>query len=387
MVKKTRKDTLRSAFLWLHRWLGLVSGIVIVVVALTGTLYVFEEEGRDLFQRKYFYVTPAATPRKPLQEISAVVKQQFPKETITQIRFREKADAAIVYHTKSEKAISVNPYTLQVVGTRNLKHDFFNTVLDIHLHLLMGKFGEQVVKWNVLIFFIMCISGLIIWWPRQKRFLKQAVTIKFKTKNRKRLNWDLHSVLGFYALFVLLIISFTGMFWVFDSVKSAVSKITGAPVTKNEKTVSTFVKGGSQYTVEAAYYAATEMEPGASQVFISSNPGDSLAPVRVLFRYPYTIVRKQNTFFFDKYSGQLLKADLFKNYTAYDNVSRSNYDFHTGRIRVLGIGSKIVYFLAGLFATSLPITGFLVWWGRRKKKPVTRNYKRPAGLKLALANE
>lgn len=385
MAKQTTKNKLRPAFLWVHRWLGLISGIVVFVVALTGTLYVFEEEGRDIFQHKYFYVTPSAGPKKPLQEISAAVKKVYPKETITQIRFREQADAATVYHTKSEKAISVNPYTLQIVGVRNLKHDFFSTVLDIHLHLLMGKTGAQIVKWNVLIFFIMCITGLIIWWPKQKRFFKQAVSIKFKAKSWKRVNWDLHSVLGFYALFVLLIISFTGMFWVFDSVKSLVSTITGSPITKNEKTVSTFIKNSSEYPVEAAYYTASAMEPGAAQVFITNNPGDSLAPIRVLFRYPYAIVRKQNTLFFDKYTGKLLRADLFRNYTAYDNVSRSNYDFHTGRIRVLGIGSKIIYFLSGLFAASLPVTGFLIWWGRRKKKPAANlqrgkkiNIKEPA---------
>ncbi|MBN8855163.1 MAG: hypothetical protein BGO55_24850 [Sphingobacteriales bacterium 50-39] len=84
-------------------------------------------------------------------------------------------------------------------------------------------------------------------------------------------------------------------------------------------------------------------------------------------RYPYTLVRKQNTLFLSPYNGRLLKADLYTNYNAYDKVARSNYDFHTGRIRALGIGSKIIYFLAALMAASLPVTGFLIWWGRRKK--------------------
>jgi uncharacterized iron-regulated membrane protein len=219
----------------------------------------------------------------------------------------------------------------------------------------------------VLLYFIICITGLIIWWPKQKKFFKQAVKINFKTKNWKRLNWDLHSVLGFYSLLVLIVISLTGIFWVFNWAKSFTAFATNS---KETNTKTPFNKGDSTlaaYPMEAAYKQAQAMHPGAVETFIS-RPLNSKQPIRVLFRYPYAVVRKQNTLFFDKYTGKLLRQDLYKNYTAYDKVMRSNFDFHTGRIRVLGIGSKILYFLASLFAASLPITGFLIWWGRNKKK-------------------
>lgn len=67
-------------------------------------------------------------------------------------------------------------------------------------------------------------------------------------------------------------------------------------------------------------------------------------------------------------TGQLLEAELYDHYTTYDKVARSNFDFHTGRIRALGIGSKIIYFLVALMAASLPVTGFLIWWGRGRKR-------------------
>lgn len=365
---KTVKQKLGSNFLWLHRWLGLISGIVVFVVSISGCLYVFEEEGRDIFQRKYFYVSaPANAERKPLHEITAVVKTQYPKDSITQIRFKEKTNAAIIFHTKTEKAISVNPYTLQVMGVRNLQTDFFNWIVELHMNLHMGKVGNEIVRWNVLIFFIICITGLIIWWPKQKKFLRQAIRINFKTKNWKRLNWDLHSVLGFYSLVVLFIISLTGIFWMFDWAKKFTALATGSEQTDTKPPVNKIKTATTVYAMEDAYYKAKELYPGAAQVFITSS-GNEKQPLRILFRYPYTIVRKQNTLFFDKYTGELLREDLYKNYTAYDKVMRSNFDFHTGRIRALGIGSKIIYFLASLFAASLPVTGFLIWWGRRKKK-------------------
>jgi uncharacterized iron-regulated membrane protein len=311
---------------------------------------------------------PEGQIRQPLSALSPVVQKAYPEEAITQIRFKEKANAAVIYYTRSGKAISVDPYTLQVAGVRNLKNDFFDWILDMHRHLRWGKTGSQIIKWNVLIFFMLCITGLIIWWPKQKRFLKQAVTIKFRTKNRKRLNWDLHSVLGFYSLAILLIISLTGIFWMFDWARDTVRFVTNSPAVK-EKKIKSAPSSVAVFTMEQAYEKAKSLySETPTQTFISVNPADSVSAIRVLFRYPYTLSRKQNSVFFDKYSGKVLREDLDKNTSGYDKVARANFDLHTGRIGALGIGSKIIYFLASLFAASLPVTGILIWLGRTKKK-------------------
>jgi uncharacterized iron-regulated membrane protein len=93
-------------------------------------------------------------------------------------------------------------------------------------------------------------------------------------------------------------------------------------------------------------------------------------------RYPYTIVRQQNVVYFNPYNGEVLKADLFKNYTGYDKIAASNYNLHTGRFQLIGIGSKILYFFAGLIAASLPVTGFMIWLGRKKKKKAAATVKK-----------
>jgi len=64
-------------------------------------------------------------------------------------------------------------------------------------------------------------------------------------------------------------------------------------------------------------------------------------------------------------------------------ISRSNYGLHTGFIG--GMTTKILYFTASLICASLPITGFYIWWGKRKKKPKSRknkNKKSPAKAEL-----
>ncbi|MDZ7878844.1 MAG: PepSY-associated TM helix domain-containing protein [Saprospiraceae bacterium] len=358
----------------IHLYLGLVSGVVVFVVSVTGCIYVFEKEARDIFQAKYFYVdAPSNQARKNLFEISDAVKKAYPKEKITQIRFDADPESAYLYTTKSKKAISINPYNLQVLGVRNLENDFFRFILDIHRTLKMGDIGEQIIKYNVLIFLILCITGFILWMPRNLKILRQAVKINWNIKRWKSLNWELHSVLGFYSSFILIIVSLTGIFWVFDSAKSLVSVLTGEKITKVKAPKNAMKDSTNIFTIEAAYYKAKENYSGEKRTIIT-NSTEPEQPIRVLFRYPYSIVRKQNTLFFDKNSGELLREDLYKNYNNYDKVMRSNYDFHTGSIEIFGIGSKILYFLASLFAASLPITGFMIWYGRRKKTTTNKGF-------------
>lgn len=373
MKKQRFKNIVRK----IHLWLGLSSGLVVFIVALTGALYVFEEEGRELFQQRYYYIPESNvnTPRLPVDKMMATVKARYPKEKVTSIRFKERNDAAFIFYTE-KRYISVDPTTAQIIGVRNKNADFFTVVLKIHMELYMGEAGKEIIRWNCLIFFLMCVSGLILWFPKQLRFLKRATRINFKTKNFKRLNWDLHSVLGFYALLILLVISLTGLFWTFDTAKEIVAAVAGGTTEYNVKRKPIQPETMGHFTLQDAYDIASQAYPGAKETYITPF-SDKDATIRVIQRFPYSIVRKQNTLYYSGNTGKLVYAELYKDYTGYAAVARSNFDFHTGRIRALGIGSKIVYFIIALIAASLPITGFYIWWGRRHKKkiPVARNFK------------
>ena len=361
-----QKLTVKKLIRQLHLILGLTSGLVVFIVSLAGAVLAFEEEGREAFQHEFYHVPHAGTGRLPFKQLQDTLKAHYPKARVTSIRFKETPDAAIIFFNKKESAVSIDPYTGTILGVRDLNRDFFTVVLTLHTHLLLGEVGAAIIKANVLIFFLMCISGLILWWPKQRRFFKQAATINFKTKNWKRLNWDLHSVLGFYAVLVLLLISLTGMFFVYDSVKNTAAFVTGSPGPKKEKLK---VEAGDKKTfnVDKAYHYMISNYPGAIETFITPATTKTDA-LRVQMRYPYSIVRQQNSVYFDPYTGAVIRADLFRNYNGYDQVAASNYNLHTGRFRLIGVGSKVIYFLSALIAASLPVTGLMIWLGKRKKQ-------------------
>jgi uncharacterized iron-regulated membrane protein len=75
---------------------------------------------------------------------------------------------------------------------------------------------------------------------------------------------------------------------------------------------------------------------------------------------------KSDTYTFDQFSGKPLKVLKHQTKSPGLKMNDMNYDIHVGQI--LGLPTKIIAFLASLICASLPITGFVIWWGKRNKK-------------------
>jgi len=81
--------TLRDFFYRLHLWLGLVSGLILFVVCLSGSLYVFRNEARQLAAPKFFYVEASADQRLSADEIVAKVEAARPGKKVGSLTIPE----------------------------------------------------------------------------------------------------------------------------------------------------------------------------------------------------------------------------------------------------------------------------------------------------------
>jgi uncharacterized iron-regulated membrane protein len=105
-----------------------------------------------------------------------------------------------------------------MVYVEDTRNEFFQLVLSLHRNLLLGDtVGGIVTGTSALCFFVLLLSGLILWFPRKwkAKAFKRALVLK-RDVGGKRLNYDLHNISGFYILIPALLICITGLVFAFD---------------------------------------------------------------------------------------------------------------------------------------------------------------------------
>jgi len=349
-----------------HLWLGLATGIIVFIISITGCIFVFEEEIRGVSKQEELVVPVQHKPFVGIDKIVLNFQKAEPDQKITSIKVDQKVSNAPVELATKKKTYYINPYDGTLITSE--KQDWLSIVRKLHTSLLLGETGSFIQKWSVVIFTFMLLTGIILWFPNQVKSIKQAFTIKWKG-TFKRVNYDLHNVLGFYASFFLIVIALTGLFFAFKGVKNAAAFLTGSELTDGVKVESKAISKEEPVAIlyDRIYSTAIQQYPGANTVTLSIRKDGGL---RLRMLYPYEWSRKQNTFFYDAATGQLLRYKLYKDFNAVDIIEASNYDLHTGRF--FGLFGKLIAFLASLIAASLPVTGFIIWLKKKKKKKKTK---------------
>ena len=377
--------TLKKAVGKLHLWLGLTSGLVVFVVAVTGCLYAFKTEIEDLTQ-PYRFVAKQPKPVLPPSQLRAVGNRILPGKSLHSVTYPADGRAALLtfYHYEPTYyyVAFVDPYTGNVLKVKDMSWDFFYQVLQGHYYLwLPPAVGQPIVASATLIFVVLLVSGLVLWWPKNRAASRQRFRFAWKkSTGPKRKNYDLHNILGFYATLVLLLLAFTGLVWGFQWFAKSVYWVTSGGKTQvafyephadgpHRSSPLPAVDRLWQQTVATHPHAksieAHFPETDSAAIAISTNP-EAGTYWKADHRYydQRTLKEIPVTHQYGRFSGNLSMAD---------KIARMNYDVHVGAI--LGLPGKLIMFLASLIAASLPVTGFLIWWGRRRKQKKAK----PAG--------
>jgi len=383
-TKKSKKSLFRKISDWLHLWLGLFSGTMVVFIALTGCIYVFQAEITNLIYGKQLYIeVPQNAKQLPLsilknnaekalggKPINFISTYANPEKTWEFGTYKGGNPDAFWYFDALEyyDNANVNPYTGEVTKITHYKYEFFNVVKMLHWSLLLNHpVGQQIIGWSTVIFVILLITGMIHWWPKNLKKSNFDKSFKVKwTAKFKRLNYDLHNVPGFYALLISLTLALTGLVWAFQWFQNTVYAVASWSVTPPE--VKTFksdtLQAANGNGFDIAFEKAKALYPKAKKIAIGPASGKD----GVIYAYAY---KGEETYYdsndmqFDQYTGKLLHKRSYKSKNAGERLIGMNYDIHVGAI--LGLPGKILTFCASLIAASLPITGFIIWWGRRKK--------------------
>lgn len=377
----------------LHLWFGLSIGLIIFIVSITGTLFVFKDEVENFTRKDVIYHNEQNIAQKQVlpirvleKSVDAQLQEKYKihwvnvpidKKMSYQFYWYEHNTEAWNYFDEFPiyKVAYVNPYTGKVLRTYDEKNGFFSIVKSIHWSFLLKQdWGKYVVGIPVIIFVIMLISGIILWWPKNKAARKQRFSFKWKNiKNWKRKNYDLHNILGFYASIFALIFSITGLFYAFFVVQAMIYFVfsggntvypdfshitTKAPIEQRSETTLDKVINTVQAKYPNSFGFAIDL--GHPHMDDHEHPNFSVFVKHLSYSY-----HKNSSLIFDENSGELLHTYNHEDKNFGEKTVAANYDIHVGSI--LGLPTKIIAFIVSLICASLPVTGFLVWWGRRKK--------------------
>lgn len=115
------------------------------------------------------------------------------------------------------------------MGYDSIRESPLMIVMKLHRWLMddTRTTGKMIVGISTLFFIFILISGLTVYWPH--KWKKSRLIIEHQ-KGRRRLMFDLHSVLGLYAALILLVCALTGLMWSFQWYRDIVSFIFDAEV-------------------------------------------------------------------------------------------------------------------------------------------------------------
>ena len=368
---------LRKIIFELHKILGLTTGIVVFIVAITGCCWAFRDEIESLYD-DYKKVSPQNEPILTPTEAKMYAQEVFPNNHIHGTLFKKADDAieVIFYDPEPEfyQSVFLNPYTGKVIQVDDHLSGFFAFILKGHMRLWLPKdIGEQVVGASILVFMLIIISGIFLWVPKKRKNLKQRLQFEWKSGTRwKRKNFDLHTIIGFYICSLALILAFTGSVMSYNWLKYVLYKSMGGDKEAAfiiPENIGSPKQDEDVLPIDLLIPKLQAASPNAESFELHYPTGPD-ASIYVEVSNSSGLYYDSDFRFFDQHTLEEIETPSiygkYENAKVADKILRMNYDIHIGAIG--GIAGKIIAFLVSLLTASLPVTGILLWYGRTYKK-------------------
>lgn len=358
--------TLRQFWRRLHLWLGLAGGLLFVLLGLTGSALVYQDEILNLLNPQQMRATPDATRAAP-SRILAAAQSALPASggRVVILRYPEAAGRpiqAIVEHGTGQRlTLLVDPTNAALLGPMP-GGAVFSALLELHSRLMLSVAGRDIVGWTGVVLGISAITGLILWWPRpQWRAWKQALALKWRDMSWQRRSFDLHKVGGAAVAMPMLLLAVSGSMISFREPLVPVMKALGG-VPQARPAISSVLLHDAT-SLDALVEEALRQIPGARLVFISppARPGGA---TRIRLRQQGEVHQNGRSYVLLDAAGTVLDMQRVSELPLANLVfDQLPYPLHTGYL--FGEAGRLIVFLSGLLPMLLFATGLVLWLRRR----------------------
>lgn len=350
--------------------MGILAGGILLIVALTGALLVYEQELDVWLYPEYFaYDDTRSNPVLPIHKVQYICEVRYGGDLEGLFWDEKREGYTIRLHSAGDLQVWLDPYTAEELGRREYVYTVMGFIRHLHRTLVIPVVGRYIVGIASLLCLVLMITGLRQWVPKKLRLLKDRVSVRWSA-GPKRVNYDLHNTLGFFFSPFIALIAVTGtaitflkyfafaLFLVSFQIPQSLDKIL-SPKSAYVADVDP-IGGGRAIEIVTAY------SPEGDVAGISL-PRDSTAvyAISVITPDPKNAAGKRSTVNVDQYSGDIVfdtakdlppTADVFYNW-----LTPIHFGTFGGHVtRILALITSLV--LAYLF-----YTGIKIWLPRYRK--------------------
>lgn len=365
----------------LHLYVGLGFGAIFALSGLTGSALAWMHEIDSLLNPELFRAAPATMTPLRVQAVidrlasdpqygrpSQLILPQHDDQVVV-AWYRPSGGAASPQATQISRQVMVDAASLTVTGERNwgeaglTRRLLMPTLFHVHRYLLAGEIGKTVIGVSGLALMLTSLLGLVLWWPAPfRRSLRQALRISFEG-SWKRLAHTAHRALGFFALPILALLGFSGLYfnlpnWVVPVV-AAVAEVSPAAKPVNQAPNGAPIDPARAMQVVQALYPQGHI----SRIAL---PAKASSPYEIRLRQPGEVRKGDGAtrISVDAYSGTVLRVlDPLRSPPG-DRFLGWLFPLHTGE--ALGPAGRLFICCFGLMPLLFLATGVLMWLRHRR---------------------
>lgn len=395
----------RRNYQWIWRWhfyAGLIFAPFLLILAVTGGIYLFKAEIEHKMYADLYDVAPQSE-AMPASHLISAVKEQYPDAAVTRYRPAEAADRSAevgIVDGETSRTLFVDPYTMHVMGAINDGDRLMNKLEEIHGELMAGTIGDRLVELAACWAIILIITGVYLWWPRKKKSV-WGVILPRLSKGNKTLIRDLHTVPAAWMSAGMFFLIITGLpwsgfwgtqvhylatnagagyppsIWVGDAPVSDVKAEEIADVGWAAENLPVPQSGQAEYVplnVDDAVAITAErgIKPGYDLYLPQEETGVytvSLFPAKA---------EDEVTMYMDQYSGAVLADYRYEDYGLAGKAIALGITLHKGS--QFGIANKLVGLAVCIGMVLVIVSGLLLWRKRKHVAPARPNTRVATGF-------
>jgi uncharacterized iron-regulated membrane protein len=336
-LRRPQNTWLRRALFQIHLWTGIGVGLYVLAISISGSAIVFRNEIYGAYSPNPTVVDTSG-PRLTKEQLKEAAHRRWPGYLVTFIWEARRPNQAIeiwMERKGKQKQRLFDPYSGKDLGPA--VPNLIRTVAwlsDFHTNLLGGQRGRIVNGVGSILLTILALTGMVIWWPGAKTW-RRAMTIQWKA-NWKRINFDLHSAVGFWTFALIFMWALTGIYVVWP--------------TPFQKAINRF------YPLE--FYRLVTEAAAPTPTLSGALSGAKLIAVADELPPPPRRRRVRRP----------------PHYSTGDKIVRWLTYLHFGNFA--GPKTKALWVVLGLAPVALFITGVMMWWNRVLSREARRARRR-----------